>query len=51
MRFSRRFQGKSEFSLKLSKINTLRLDFRQKMLKVEKPLKMAIFGPTSLIIE
>ena len=29
----------------------LRLDFCQNQLKVEKPIKMAIFGPTSLIIE
>ena len=50
MRFSRGFQGKSEFSFKPSNINILRLDFRQNPLKVEKPLKMAVFGTASRLL-
>ena len=51
MRFSRGVQGKSKFSFKTSKMKILSLNFCQNQLKVEKPIKMAIFGPTSLIIE
>ena len=45
------FTESLNFHFTQSKVTIPDLDFRQNPLKVEKPLKMAVFGLTSLIIE
>ena len=45
------FTESLNFHFTLSKVTIPDLDFRRNPLKVEKPLKRAVFGPISLIIE
>ena len=45
--FRRCFKESLNFYFKPSNIPNQRLDFRQNPLKVEKPLKMAVFGTVS----
>ena len=45
------FTESLNFHFTLPNVTVPDLDFRQNALKVEKPLKRAVFGPTSLIFE
>ena len=44
------FRESLNFHFKTSKVSIIGLDFRQNPLKVEKPLKMPVFGTVSLFL-